>query len=665
MSARISILSLYLFLSVFFLPMFPHGGSDNELTRWATAASLIEHRSFEISWTESLIGKNVDTAQFGEKIYSNKAPGTAVLAAPFYGLTRIFIGAPNASNIRVSWFVMRLFISTLPLLFLAFWLYRKGADVFSLAALLFATPLFLYSQLFFSHVFVAVLLYFAFRLLYDDGANSFRRYLWAGLLSGMAVISEFPAIFIVAIFGVGLLFTAKKDRYRRLAHFVLGGAPSAILLMVYNAALFGSPFSLSYAHESFAEWAETASRGVFGIGLPTPSNAFLLLVSPARGLFFFSPILILSAVALFTSPKRKSLRHSIRTWVVALFILLICGHGAAHAGWAMGARYLILILPFLLDPIFRGEISKFSPILRGSLFTASVLLCLMPALTFPFAPPEFHFPHHNFWKPLLLDEHWVTPVLLNCFGLPSGGLVLIPFVLALAGLICVVDLNMPDPKKFGAGILVGIAAVAAYVFLPNLDNGEAQFRRATIAERFFRPGNRLEPIRNAAKAGKDWQRLQRINDFEWSIADRRAYAPDDFPYLKASLMTPSPTAELKKTLGLQQAGKSAEVERLLQDAKEQYPFGRCEISTNLAVLYYTTNRKEMALRELESVQPLLDPGARPGCLRSQFLLGTLYQEANRTEDARRIFHEFLVNSENATDPETKGYRQKLKEAGYK
>ena len=154
--------------------MFPHGGSDNELTRWATAASLIEHRSFEISWTESLIGKNVDTAQFGEKIYSNKAPGTAVLAAPFYGLTRIFIGPPNASNIRVSWFVMRLFISTLPLLLLAFWLYRKGADVFSLAALLFATPLFLYSQLFFSHVFVAVLLYFAFRLLYDDGANSVR-----------------------------------------------------------------------------------------------------------------------------------------------------------------------------------------------------------------------------------------------------------------------------------------------------------------------------------------------------------------------------------------------------------------------------------------------------------------------------------------------------------
>lgn len=49
MPARISILLIYVFLAVYLLPMFPHGGSANELTRWATAASLVEKDSFEIS----------------------------------------------------------------------------------------------------------------------------------------------------------------------------------------------------------------------------------------------------------------------------------------------------------------------------------------------------------------------------------------------------------------------------------------------------------------------------------------------------------------------------------------------------------------------------------------------------------------------------------------
>ena len=62
---------------------------------------------------------------------------------------------------------MRFCLGTLPLLFLAIWLYQKDIDEFSLATLLFATPLFLYSLLFFSHVLVAVLIYFIFRLLFD------------------------------------------------------------------------------------------------------------------------------------------------------------------------------------------------------------------------------------------------------------------------------------------------------------------------------------------------------------------------------------------------------------------------------------------------------------------------------------------------------------------
>ena len=235
--------------------MFPHGGSANELTRWATAVLLVEKGSFEISWTENLIGKNVDTARVGDKTYSNKPPGTAILAAPFYALTRLFIGAPDASNIRISWFVMRIFLSTLPLLFLAFWLYGRDVDEISLAALLFGTPLFIYSLLFFSHVLVAVFLYFAFRLLYDTERIFLRNCFVAGLLSGLAVTCEFPAAIPVLVFGIGLFFADKRNQngWQNFFFFIAGGLPFALLLLIYNYAVFGSPFALSYAYESFSE----------------------------------------------------------------------------------------------------------------------------------------------------------------------------------------------------------------------------------------------------------------------------------------------------------------------------------------------------------------------------------------------------------------------------
>lgn len=638
--------------------MFPHGGSANELTRWATAASLVEKGSFEISWTEELIGKNVDTARIGDKTYSNKPPGTAVLAAPFYALTRLFIGAPDASNIRISWFVMRLFLSTLPLLLLAFWLYGRDSDEISLAALLFGTPLFVYSLLFFSHVLVAVLLYFAFRLLYDTERIFLRNCIAAGFLSGLAVTCEFSAVVPVLIFGIGLIFADRRNQHRlqNLFIFALGGLPFAAFLLTYNYSVFGSPFALSYAYETFPEWAEVAGQGVFGIGFPTLSNIYLLLFSPSRGLFFFAPLLFLPVITFFTSRERKTLRHRVKIAAVVVSILVLCGHGAAHGGWAFGARYLVFILPLMLDSFFDGEIYEFSNVWQGALFTVSFLLCTLPALTFPFAPPEFKYPHNNFWGKFLFAENWFTPNLANVFGLSSSVWTLLPALFLFFAVLFILRRYARRPGRFTIGIFAGLILVGVYLALPNLDNAENQFRRATIAERYFKPENRLEIFKSATNL----QTLPRVNNFEWTIADIRAYAPNDFPYLTTRDFKPSPSAEFKKVIELQKQGKTAEAEAILQKGKEDFPFARCEFATNLAVIYYTTDRKDLALTELESIQNLVNPASRPDCLRSQFLLGSLYREANETGKANQTFQKFLANTQNTNDPEIKNFRQQTR-----
>ena len=534
------LVAIYLFLSVYLLPMFPHGGSANELSRWATAASLVEKGSFDISWTESLIGPNEDTAKFDDKIYSNKAPGTAVLATPVYALVRLFVGPPDASNIRISWFAMRFLLSTLPLLLLGLWFYARESDELSLAVLLFASPLFLYSLLFFSNVFAAVVLYFAFRVLYDQ------RYIlpWhafsSGLLCGVAVISEFPAVIPVSILGIGSIFADKRERFKRPFYFLLGGLPFALLLAWYNYTLFDSPFSLSYSNASVPEWAEVARHGIFGIGWPSLSNLYLLLLSPSRGLFFTAPILLYSVFAFFTSREAHTVRHRVKVIAILVTILVISGYAEADGGWAFGPRYLILTIPLLLDSFFDGEIFEMSNLWQGLWFGVSFVFCTLPVLTFPFAPPEFAQPHRDFWLKFLFSEHWYTPNLANVAGAPSTIWTMLPVVGSLVLALYMVLRNARRPRRFLTGLVTAAVVTAAYLATPSsFQDPELSFQRAVVAERFFKPAGRLDELKVNAENHRDVETLRRIGQAESMIASTRAYAPDDWPYLDRSGISPS------------------------------------------------------------------------------------------------------------------------------
>ena len=125
-------------------------------------------------------------------------------------------------------------------------------------------------------------------------------------------------------------------------------------------------------------------------------------------------------------------------------------------------------------------------------------------------------------------------------------------------------------------------------------------------------------------------------------------------------LKPGPSTVLRQALDVQNRGDTNGAEKILTDAKSGHPFATCEFASSLGVIYYTTNRKDLAMRELEAIQALVNPASTPQCARSQYLLGSLYKEMSRPDDAAKVFREFLSNTDGSIDPEIVGFRKSLK-----
>ncbi|HYN43976.1 MAG TPA: hypothetical protein VE129_19515, partial [Thermoanaerobaculia bacterium] len=112
---------LFALLTLLVVPVFPHFVSPNEMSRWALAAAVVEDGTLEVTERAKLLGPRMeDVAEVDGRLFSNKAPGTALVALPGYLAARTFVGPPSADFLRPSLTGMRLAGATLPVLILAF-----------------------------------------------------------------------------------------------------------------------------------------------------------------------------------------------------------------------------------------------------------------------------------------------------------------------------------------------------------------------------------------------------------------------------------------------------------------------------------------------------------------------------------------------------------------
>jgi hypothetical protein len=193
--------------------------------------------------------------------------------------------------------------------------------------ILFGTIVFPYSTMLFAHVPPALFMLLAVVWMRE-------RPLLAGMAAGLATLCFYvcaPAALVLVLI----------TRSRRM---IAGGAPFALLLGCYHWLCFESPFRTSV--ETSAPFTEKGL--LFGVlRLPRADALYGLTLSPYRGLFFASPVLLFAFIGAMRMWRARDLRHDFYAVAgcVAVYFIAISAFNQWNGGWAFGPRYLLPIVP--------------------------------------------------------------------------------------------------------------------------------------------------------------------------------------------------------------------------------------------------------------------------------------------------------------------------------
>ena len=314
----------------------------NQGSRLALLHSVVIRGSVNIDAYHRYTG---DKALIDGHYYSEKAPAVALMALPAFTATVVVqrllgIDPDSQSAFAISrWTATAASVGVVAALgglaFLSL-LRRTMSDslaVLATIALFLGTLEFPYATSLFSHAATAGLLAIALWGALETDPRSSWRTVVAGLCAGLAVASEYPAILGVTCLGAYVWY---RDRIRAL-QFALGMLPALTLILINNYVISGSPLPL---YGSNPEFPMESAANEFGHGLPNLHAAVALLFSEYRGLFFWSPVLLLAI------PGLVRLAHTDRALAImvlaasTLSFLQVASFYNWFGGHAVGPRYL-------------------------------------------------------------------------------------------------------------------------------------------------------------------------------------------------------------------------------------------------------------------------------------------------------------------------------------
>ena len=345
-----------------------------------------------------------DKAIYNNNYYSDKAPGTVVIAlipVAFACTILELCGIEQESEsgwLVSSWIgcvgsigIVTALGGVAMLSWLSKYVPRIPALITTLSIYIGSVPL-PYATMMFSHAHVVGLLSIALWAI--DKGNSIcdkdiasnrtselinnyiqhnRWLLLAGVACGLSIASEFSS----GIMAIGIMFWGILIKQNKCAPVVISATVPLMLIPIYSWACFGNPFTLAYSYQAtFTEMKE----GIYAIKWPDGPTALKLLFSPSRGLLFWTPFLVMSIVG-YSGIWRE---HRNLFWYAlsmpVLQILIMSGRvWDWPAGPTLGPRLLAPLLPWIALPCSYGVVRM--PNTGMFLGTYSIIIITLGTLT--------------------------------------------------------------------------------------------------------------------------------------------------------------------------------------------------------------------------------------------------------------------------------------------
>jgi hypothetical protein len=415
---------------LYFFPFFEHLRNPNENVRVFMVMAVVDHGTFALNRVIAERGPVDDRATNVAQrcagagapepcTYSSKAPGTSYLGIPVYLFVR---AAYRAAGSRPSFtavvYFLRLFCVIVPTLlflvafdrFLRRFVRGEFERLLVVAATALGTMCFTYAHQFAGHQLVAIFIFASFMLV-ERAREASPLSAWliaaAGFAAAYGAISEYPAIVAAAALAIYAAARVGERRVVVFAQFAAGAVVPLSLAVLYHQVCFGRPWRTGYSMLANPDYAQFHGVGAFGIGAPSLNVAIHSSLSPAKGLFFFAPFLLLAFPGLMVMWRRGHRAETLMTaFIITSYLVYQSSVNPDIGGWSIGPRYIVIVVPFLamaaasyLDER-RGRSPVFLHAMAIPLALLSIVFTFVSTIVFHTFPPAFTNPFYEFVLPL-------------------------------------------------------------------------------------------------------------------------------------------------------------------------------------------------------------------------------------------------------------------------
>jgi len=494
---------LLVVVALYVLPLAgsPPATNPNEVARIELAAALATGAGLDIQSAAVVYGLSEDVARRDGRIYSDKAPGLSFLAAPITLLVDWLLPSVQGTDLPAYWplrHLLTLILVALPTAGLAFLIaaFVPGQDPRRLSSLALitalATPLWTYAIVFFGHAPAAVLVTIAWALLLRPGAADGppRRLhaLAGGVAIGFAVTVEYPTVLLLGIIFAALV--ARRTPLPILSWAAAGAVVGLAPALAYHQLAFGAPWLTGYAFKAQTEFQAIHTHGVFGVSMPSLEALWGVLFGARRGLFYFSPVLLLAPLGMWRMARGSGSRDvgPLAAGIV-VYVLFAAGFVDWEAGWCAAARHLVPVVPLLAIPTLDALVNigsgrSWKVLAAGLIALSGINTALSIALT-PFFPPQFDVPLAQLVLPSLADGAGLHNIISAAVGVPVIAVAIAIVIVTVATLGWASSRILRMPRRWVAAVFAATLA-AQLLWLSWQGAGattEVELMRAQILQR--------------------------------------------------------------------------------------------------------------------------------------------------------------------------------------